>query len=38
MLVSRSDLPNSSAGKESARKMQETLVWFLGWDDYLEKG
>ena len=29
--------PNSLVGKESTA-MQETLVWFLGWEDPLEKG
>ena len=29
--------PESSAGKESAA-MQEAPVWFLGWEDPLEKG
>ena len=30
-------IPNSSVGKESAT-MQETMVWFLGREDPLEKG
>ena len=29
--------PGGSAGKESAW-MQESWVWFLGWEDPLEKG
>ena len=28
--------PHSSVGKESPA-MQETQVWFLGWEDPLEK-
>ena len=28
--------PGTSAGKESA--VQDTLVWFLGWEDPLKKG
>ena len=30
--------PGSSAGKKNLSAMQETLVWFLGWEDPLEKG
>ena len=32
------DFPGSSSGKESAYKVQEILVRFLGQEDLLEKG